>query len=267
VDTDTFLRKNPVFTIEDAAKALAPRGARKRGVDRLRYAISRGKAIILARGLYATVPPGSDPKKFQPDPYLVAASLRPDAVFSHHSALELLGAAHSEWHLCTVLTKRRRTPMKLGRTELRFLAQPIVLTRRKLATLGTRTVHRLDRPLIVTGPERTLLDGFRNADLVGGIEELVESAAGFPVLDLKLLLRLLETYDEKTLWAATGWFLERHRRTFYVDERLLRKLERRLPTVPHYLLPGQRGGSLVRRWKLIVPDNVVRYGEDNESQR
>jgi len=151
--------------------------------------------------------------------------------------------------------------MKLGNVELRFLGHPTVLTRRRLTKLGTRTVHRLDRPLTVAGPERTLLEGFRDADLVGGLEELLESAAGFPVLDLKLLLRLLEAYDEKTLWAAAGWFLERHRSTFYVDDRVLGKLEKHLPKVPHYLLPGQRGGSLVRRWKLIVPDAVVDHGE------
>jgi hypothetical protein len=33
----------------------------------------------------------------QPDPFLVAAAVRPDSVFSYHSALEFLGAAHSVW--------------------------------------------------------------------------------------------------------------------------------------------------------------------------
>lgn len=52
------------------------------------------------------------------------------------------------------------------------------------------------RKLRVTGPERTLIDGFRRPDLVGGLPELVESAAGFPVMDLPLLFDLLEAHAQ-----------------------------------------------------------------------
>ncbi|MFQ5902692.1 MAG: hypothetical protein ACE5JO_03285 [Candidatus Binatia bacterium] len=266
MDTATFLHTHRVFTLEDAVKTLAPAGGRNSALERLKYAVRRGKAKRVAREVYASIPPGADPKKFQPDPYLVAASIRSDAVFSHHSALELLGAAHSEWHICTVFTRRRRAPLRLGNMELRFMAHPSALGRGRLTSVGTRKVYRLDRPLCVAGPERTLVDGFREVDLVGGLEELLESAAGFSVLDLKLLYKILEAYNEKTLWAAVGWFLESHKRNFYVDDRRLRKLETRVPKSPHYLLPGERGGTLLRRWNLIVPQSVAVAGGGNESQ-
>jgi len=187
MDTSTFLQTHRVFNLDEAVQALAPSGGRKATLERLKYAAARSKLKKLARGVYASVPAGVDAAKFQPDRFLVAAALRPDAVFSHHSALELLGAAHSEWQLCTAYSSRRSQPFDLDGLELRFLSHPKSLVRHQAADLGIRSVHRLDRELRVTGPERTLIDGFRRPDLAGGLAEFVESAAGFSVLELPLL--------------------------------------------------------------------------------
>ena len=111
--------------------------------------------------------------------------------------------------------------------------------------------------LTVTGPERTLLDGLRRPDLTGGAVELVESAAGFGVLDLDLLHRLLKTYKEKLLWAAAGWFLERHQQRFFVSDEYLSTIERNRPKSPQYLVRNQRGGTMAKRWNLILPPGVV----------
>jgi len=180
----------------------------------------------------------------------------------HHSALELLGAAHSEWRRCTAYSARRSQAFDLDGLELRFL-----LVRQNALELGTRVVHRLDRELRVTGPERTLLDGFRRPDLVGGHAELVESAAGFPVLELPLLFELLNAFRQKLLWAAVGWFLETYRATFFVSEDDLVHMEKHVPKAPLYLERDQRGGVLVRRWNLIVPDAMLEGREPDESQR
>jgi predicted transcriptional regulator of viral defense system len=204
-------------------------------------------------------------EKFRPDTFLVAAALRDDAIFSHHSALELLGAAHSEWSLVTVLTRSRRPPFGFDGQEVRFLDHPPGLRRAGREDLGIRKVARSDRTLQTTGPERTLVDGFRQPHLAGGVDELVESAAGFTVLDLELLQELLELYATKGLWAAAGWFLERYRNTFYVDDDVLVRFERQRPRSPQYLLRSERGGMLVRRWNLIVPDSLSRGTEPDEA--
>ena len=133
--------------------------------------------------------------------------------------------------------------------------------------MGTRVVQRLDRELRVTGPERTLLDGFRRPHLVGGHAELVESAAGFSVLELPLLFELLDAFGQKLLWAAVGWFLDTYRATFFVSEDDLVRIEKRVPKATLYLARDQRGGVLVRRWNLIVPDAIAEGGEPDESQR
>lgn len=267
MDTSTFLQTHRVFNLDDAVRLLAPTGGRKATLERLKYSAARGKLKKLVRGVYATVPPGVEPTKFQPDRFLVAAALRPDAVFSHHSALELLGAAHSEWRLCTAYSARRSQPFDLDGLELRFLSHPQALVRHQAANLGMRSVHRLDRELRVTGPERTLIDGFRRLDLVGGAAEFVESVAGFSVLELPLLFDLLDAFGQKGLWAAVGWFLETYRTTFYVSDADLAAIDKHVPKAPLYLSRDQRGGALVRRWNLIVPDALATGKEPDESQR
>ncbi len=264
MNTLSFFQTHSVFTLEEAVVGLAPRGGRKGAIERLKYAARRGRIRMVARGVYASVPPGLDAALFEPDRYLVAAAIRPDGVFSHHAALELLGAAHSEWSLCTLYTRRRRALLALGDVELRFLAHPTALNRKGLSTLGVRTVLRADRKLLVTGPERTLLDGFRKPDLAGGLAELVESAAGLPVLELPLLHELLEAYDRKLLWAAAGWFTETWRRTFFVGEDDLKLFERHVPKSPLYLGGQSPDGRLVRRWNLIVPSNVLAMAGPDE---
>jgi hypothetical protein len=116
-----------------------------------------------------------------------------------------------------------------------------------------------------TGPERTLVDGFRQPRWVGGLEELLNSAAGFGVLDLDLLQRLLTAYGQQILWAAAGWFLEHHQASFSVPGKYLGRLERKRPSQPRYLERGTRGGRLIPRWNLILPRHLLRWeGQDGQ---
>ncbi|MFO7943629.1 MAG: hypothetical protein R6U51_04940 [Anaerolineales bacterium] len=59
----------------------------------------------------------------------------------------------------------------------------------------------------VAAPRKTS-PRYLNPIRTGGVEELILSASGFSVLDPNLLEKILETYDMRKLWAATGWFLE-----------------------------------------------------------
>ncbi|WP_367361103.1 hypothetical protein [Syntrophus sp. (in: bacteria)] len=70
-----------------------------------------------------------------------------------------------------------------------------------------------------------MVEGFSRPALIGGLEELVNSAAGFTTLDLELLEEVLSRYDMAKLWAATGWFLERFQNVFHVPDALLTRME------------------------------------------
>lgn len=258
--TEDFLQTHPVFTLEEFARALGP-GATGAARERLKYHAGRGRVKLLERGLYASVPAGIDAARHGADRFLVAEALRPEGILSHHAALELLGAAHSTWNVCTVLTEKRRRPLDLDNAQVRFLQYPASLRRGNNERLGSRTVAYQDVQLTITGRERTLVDGFHQPRWVGGVAELVESASGFGVLDLDLLMQVLDAYGLKTLYAAVGWFLSSFRDTFFVPDGFLRKLRNRRPRSPTYVPRKARGGTLVSEWNLVLPDEVLRLGE------
>jgi len=264
VQTADFLATHPVFSLEEASEALQPPGGKTGTVERLKYHLARGRLKRVAREIYAVVPPGVAVERHQPDPFLVASAVRPEGIFSYHSALELLGAAHSVWHQCMLFVDRRRRSLVLNGMTLNFLQHPKALQSSSNRRLGTRKVERRGNLLRVTGPERTLVEGFRRPDPVGGLEELVVSAAGFATLDMDLLEQLLRRYGVRCLWGAVGWFLERFHQTFHVPEQVLRRLERHRPNSPQYLVRDRRGGALAGRWNLILPQELVHVGEPDE---
>ncbi len=235
---------------------MAIRVNRSTALERVKHHLARGRLRRVAKEVYAAVPPGVASEEFAPDRYLVAAAARPDGILSHHAALELLGVAHSEWGECTVLCQTRRTPIALDGVQVRFLVYPAALRRKGEERVGCRSMERLGRQIAHTGPERTLVDGFSRPELVGGLEELVESAAGFGVLDLALTEKILEAFDQRSLWACVGWFLERHRERFFVPEKYLHRLELERPRSAQYVPRGYRGGDFYRRWNLVLPESL-----------
>ncbi len=263
-NTLDFFAVHPVFSLDEATAALNPPGGRKAMVERLKHHLEKGRLTTVTRGIYAVVPAGASPAKFRPDPFLTAAAVRADAVFSHHSALELLGAAHSVWNQVTLYTEKRRRPLHLAGHAICFLEYPRALTRPSVETLGIRRVELLGKLLRATGPERTLVEGFRRPALAGGLDELVQSTAGYPVLDLELLEEVLCRYDIANFWAAAGWFLERFQKAFYVPDNVLERMERRRPRSPQYLERNLRGGWLATRWNLILPNSLKTKGAVGE---
>ncbi len=259
-----FFTTHPVFSLDEASKTLSPPGGRSGTVERLKYHLETGRLKLVIRGVYAVVPPGGKTEEFRPDPFLVAAAFRPEGIFSHHSALELQGFAHSVWNEYTLYTVGRSRPLLLDGTTVHFLEHPTPMRAESGGHLGTRKIERQGKLLLSTGPERTLVEGFRRPALVGGLEELVTSASGFPVLDLELLDEILKRYNIANLWSATGWFLERFRKSFHVPEDFLNQMEQNHPRSPHYLERNRRGGVLASRWNLILPKELMRQEELDE---
>lgn len=262
--TDEFLATHTVFTLTEAVQALAPKGGRAAVQERLKYAAGNGRIKTIVSGVYATVPYGVDQKTYQPDPYLTTLAVRPDAIFCYHSALDLLGTAYSSWRHVSVFTARRRTTVRLNDVEIWFLSHPVPLERAAKTELGVLSIRRMEKMLHYTGAERTIVEGFRTPRLVGGLRELLASISGLPVLDLELLLEVLETYDKRVLWGATGWFLETYRERFFVGEAILDQIEKRVPRSPQYLVATERGGRLMPRWNIIVPNDLINGREPDE---
>ena len=265
VKTNEFLATHPVFSLREAAEILGLSSGQSGTVERLKHYLETKQLKLVTRGIYAVVPPGLRLDQFQPDSFLVAKAVREDSLFSHHSALELLGAAHSMWNQCTVYTGKRRKSLRSNGANILFLDYPHSLKKDGDKNFAIQKIERRGKLLDVTTPERTLVEGFRRPDFAGGLEELVRSAAGFPVLDLDLLEEVLRRYDMAYLWASVGWFLEKFKKSFHVPDEDIFRMERRRPRSPQYLDRGSRGGLLAPRWGLILPKSLFNLGEPDES--
>lgn len=260
--TTDFMELNRVFTVDGFARHLG--GQKSLAEYRVRYYLKQGRLKRLANGVYTTVPVGVAPESYEPDAFLAAAAIRADAVFAYHSALDLLGQGHSVWWTCTVCTARRRSPVEVGRTTIKFLSHPQAArpqtgerpSRGEAGGPWTTEVSRGGKTLRVTTPERTLVDGFRQLSLVGGLDELVESMDGFATLNPDALKEILRAYDNRRLWAAVGWYLQRRLKDLFLDASILRDFQKQSPRTRVYLVPGQRGGVLARDWNLIVPAHL-----------
>lgn len=261
--TAEFLALNRVFTLDEFAHHLG--GEFNLAQYRVRYHLRQGRIKRLANGVYATVPFGVGVDTFEPDVFLVAAAIRKDAIFSYHSALDLLGQGHSVWWTCTVCTGNPRPPVRVGRNTIKFLSRPRPIEKLEQEARAnppegwpwTTEVSRGGRRLVVTTPERTLVDGFRELSLVGGLDELVESMDGFATLSPERLRQLLQTHGNRRLWAAVGWYLQRRLRDFFLTESVLDQFRAHRPRSRAYLVPGQRGGVLAREWNLLVPEHLA----------
>lgn len=263
--TIDFFAANPVFSLIEATQKLgAPRG-RIGTVDRLKHYLRNGRLLLVTRGIYAVIPPGVAAKKFQPDPFLVGAAVRSDAIFSYHSALELLGLSHSAWNRHSLFSAHSRSSLSMMKCTLSILRDPGPLAHPRHRCLGTRKVQVRGQLLTVTGSERTLVESLRRPDHCGGIEELVKSIEACPVLDLELLRQILQQYDTANLWAATGWFLEQFKTKFSVPDSLLLDMQKRCPQSPQYLDKGRRGGRLYSNWNMIIPEAIAKGGIRNEA--
>jgi len=254
--TSEFLSSNLVFSLDDAVRELAPPGGRAGAVERLRHYLETGRLRSVSKGVYV-VTKGSSPNRISPNYFHVALAARFDAIFSYHSAFELLGCAHSIWHVCTLYTARRRRPLRLDYDKIEFLNDPSPLPDRHL---GTETVEYDGKQLETTGPERTLVECLLRPGRVGGIEEFINSAGGLPAPKLDLIEEILKLYNTKHLYAAVGWYLERCQEAWNVPSDFLERLEKHRPSSPQYLERRSGFGKLFPRWNLILPRFVVRMG-------
>jgi hypothetical protein len=254
---EELLYRHPAFTLKTANQCFGDPGE-KATLKRLRRLQASGRVVGALRGVYASIPPGVDPKNFQPDPFLVLQALRPDCVFCGHSALDLLGANNQLWNRVTAYSREKAVTYKTRHAVFTLVKSPKWLT--------PDTVVKIDRKAVllsVTTPELTLIEGFRYPGRVGGIEELVKSADSFRYLDLNTLRDLLECFNMRKLYAAVGWFLSRDASRWQTTGELLEQLRQRRPASPQYLERDASGSVLDAAWNLMIPREVVRQEESD----
>lgn len=255
-----FLSQRAVFTVGELDRFLSKRGSSNPNTRKslLAYYRKRERIISLRRGLYATVPPGSDPRSTPVDPYLVAAKMSADAVLAYHTALEFHGKAYSDHTLFHYLSAHKSLPLKFRAHEFRRAAVPQALLNKGKEMFGV-TVHRRGGvELSVTGLERTFVDVLDRPDLSGSREEIWRSLESIEFFDLDRVVEYVLLLENATTAAKTGFFLDQHRETLMVDDSHRKQLLALRPRQPHYFArSNHKDCQLVGDWNLMVPVEIL----------
>lgn len=259
-DMHEFLATHPVFTPQDLSLFLGkgqPLSSRAIN-NRLYYHTRRGRIVAAWGGVYAAVPPGMDASNYPVDPYLVAAYSAPGAILCLHTALELHGVAYSLFNTTTCYSAEHQRLRVWRGITYRTLIHPAPLRRVEAVNAGTTTMDRSGLKLTVTTLERTLVDALTTPAAAGGVEEVWRSLGAVKYLDFHAVVDYVERLGIATTAARVGFFLEQHQVALGVPDDILERLEAMRPQEPHYFLRSERrGGVLLHRWHLMVPNALV----------
>ena len=255
-----FLARHAVFTVDQLDRFLSDRGSDNTGTRKslLTYHRKRGRVVRIRRGLYAAVPPGTDPAFASVDPYLVAAKMTVDAVLAYHTALEFHGRAYSvHWRLVYV-SASKSLPLTFQSHSFRSAPVPPPLRTRGEEFFGVTHQERSGVGIRVTNHERTFVDVLDRPDLTGSWEEIWRSLESVEFFDLDQVIEYTRLLENATTAAKVGFFLEQHRDSLMVEEVHLDSLRKLRPRQPHYVERKRSVGSrLVREWNLMIPREIL----------
>jgi predicted transcriptional regulator of viral defense system len=254
-----FFAEHPVFTTELVSHFLANNGSTNRWTRKalLAHHQKRGRILRVRQGLYAVIPFGTEPAKFEPDAFLVAACATEDSVLAYHTALEFHGRAHTVFARFYFLTRHFCRPFEFRGKRFLGLPPPKSVAG-AVQPPGVRQLDRAGLSIRVTSLERTLVDVLDRPDLSGGWEEVWRSLETIEYFDLDEIVAYARLLDNATTAAKVGFFLEQNRDRLGVSDAHLEPLRQLRPRHPTYLERGKKGhGSLVKIWNLIVPDAVL----------
>jgi predicted transcriptional regulator of viral defense system len=251
----SFFATHPVFTRDQFLAAIEAQGGQDRRVEYLlRHHTASGRVVRLRRGLYASVPAGTEPGSIVVEPYLLATALQPDAVVAYHAALQFRGRTYSVWRRFHYTTSRRVRPFTFRGAEF----VPVVAPRDQNAdSRGVVEERHAGGVVRVTTYERTLVDLLSAPDLGGGWEEIWRSLEMVEFFDVDAVTAFALALDSPVVAARVGFFLDQHRETLMVDRAHLARLLAEVPKQPCYFDPRRTRGKLVKDWNLIVPEQVL----------
>lgn len=243
-----------VFTKADAERAVG-KGRAENGVKYLR---KTGYVHVVRKGLYAL---DAERTGVVPDKYVLASKIQPEGVLSYHTALELLGVAHSAFYdTLYVSAKKRVRPFTYAHLEYRTVPAPEAW----LAPAMQRKVKRAGETLRAAAPELALVQCVDRLHYAGGLDEVVHSVEGFRSLDwgkVEALVAALgasggerRAYGQAALASKVGFLAERYASRWHTPPQFLDAMRARVGKGATYFGTTRKQGSRwVAAWRLAVP--------------
>ena len=220
--------------------------------------VNRGWLQRVRRGTYLLNPSRHGPEALpDTDPLRLGSRLLVPYDFGYATAAELEGFFPQASRVYYIVTTARWVP---GRSRtVRFRTIRVVPTR----FFGTLTIHRRNVELVVSDPERTVLDCLHRPELCGGMAGVAQMfALAKPKLNWSRFGSYLDRFGNRSLSLRAGFLAERIRPSIrpppsWIRTRLAKPTEPFVPLGP----PKTHGrrGKRDPRWHVIenVPDALL----------
>ena len=225
----------------------------------LTYHQKQGHILRIRRGLYYSIPKGTNPTHCPVDPFLVASKMAEDSVIAYESALDLHGKLHTIQSRVVYLTKKRvMASFDFRDMKYQAVAIPSALKAANQETFGVQSMNRLGQQVLVTSLERTLVDVLDRPYLCGSWEEIWLSLESIEYLDMDQVLKYALLLANSTTIAKLGFFLETHREALMIPEHYLEELRKHCPAKPHYMDRAKnQSQKMIAKWNLVVPLSLI----------
>ena len=259
MDYNNFFNRHPVFTLEELR--LVNQNQRPASVyNNLKYYMKKGRVRIIKPGLYYVLPAGRNAEKYHTDSIHLASRLRKDSVLAFHTALDIMGYGHSLFHKFYYYSKMRMRKFFFNEDEFICIKVPESLRKKKMEMFGVEEIAYKNLPVQCTNRERTFIDCLNRPEYCGGIEELYRCIEKYPYVSFDEIIKYLDRFEKKVLYAKVGFFLQQHRDQFYVDDNILNDLKKHITSSIVYFDHNRRSGKLIKEWNLVVPEIIIDRG-------
>jgi predicted transcriptional regulator of viral defense system len=242
--------KGGVVSLSAASEAMGTSNAT--AALRLRRLVRQGWIERLRRGLYLVKPLSAAPNQtaIPEDPWTLAREIFSPCYIGGWSAAEHWELTEQIFRSTLVVTATpvRKTETRIGGHEFRVFRAP----RARLAA-GIVRVWRGPERVDVSGLERTIVDGLRDPELVGGGRHLVQILRAYGEHQQRDIARLLDICRETgsgAAWKRLGFLTER---LWPEQQKIIAAAQRHMTTGYVRLDPANRQrGKLVKRWRLWI---------------
>lgn len=259
MDSLEFFSIHPVFTHKEylAARQVVDKRNPRTADSLLRQHQEKGRIVRVRRGLYATVPPGTDKIGLHVDPYLLATKVSDDATVAYHAALQFHGRTYSMWSRLTFLSRKNIRPFSFGGTDFVPVKPCRTVADKPEMGGGVKLEPHAGGRVRVTTCERAMVDVLNAPNLAGGWEEIWRSLEMVEFFDLDAAIAYTLQLKSALTASRVGFYLEQHRDNLFVEDGHLETLAMHAPKQKRYFDRSRTSGRLVHRWNLIVPEQII----------
>ncbi len=239
---------NGLLDVSAASKALGMPS--KMASIKLSALSKRGWIQRVKRGLYYILPIDADPgqKTVMDDPFVLAHQIFREFYIGGWSAAEYWALTDQIFNSVFIITTENLRTKTLNLFGYTFY----ILRVGELKDAGLKLVWRKNIQILVSSPERLIVDALRDPSICGGVRTLVSIISEYDKKkekDYDALVVIIEKIGNGASWKRLGYIFEQKN----MDKRLIKIAEEKISSGRVRLDPAiVSRGEFVKKWGLWV---------------